>query len=186
MVRKPVNIPGRLAGISRGGALIYTVGARWDEATEWREQLAVSAYDSVAAYLVDTLPLARDWPHPVHVVGENVFIGVPGVAAGADPASASVLESWSLSESGKLVRLGSVDLGQPAQALADFNGLLAAQLGASQLALVELADPTALEIVGSGGVAGCLWFNLDVADGAAGRGLWIPLGPYGVGTIRVE
>ncbi|HVR34686.1 MAG TPA: beta-propeller domain-containing protein, partial [Methylomirabilota bacterium] len=47
-VRKPLNIPGQLRGISHGGSLLYTIGYHWDRETftsDWREWLDASAYD---------------------------------------------------------------------------------------------------------------------------------------------
>src|SRR6185295_158203 len=57
VVRKPVNIPGTLAGLSHGGAVLYTTGTHWttNAETAWNEYLDASAYDGVSAHLVDSL-----------------------------------------------------------------------------------------------------------------------------------
>jgi hypothetical protein len=77
-LRKPVNIPGALQGLSKNGELLYTVGAHWDDktfTTDWSEWLDASAYDGVSASLVDSLSLSQSWPHPVLVDGNAIFIG---------------------------------------------------------------------------------------------------------------
>ena len=38
-------------------------------------------------------------------------------------------------------------------------------------------------LIGSGGPDGCLRFNLENADGAVARGLWLPLGFFGVHRV---
>ena len=51
--------------------------------------------------------------------------------------------------------------------------------------LFDRSEPGALRLIGEGRPSGCAWFDLNQADGAAGRGLWLPLGIYGVGKIDV-
>ncbi len=184
-LRDPVNIPGTLEGISRGGALLYTVGPRWTTNwwSDWTEILTASAYDGVSAHLVDSLALPPTWPHPVLVDETNVFIGRSGTNWWSTDASPSYLETWILSDAGHFTQLGSATLAMPASTLAEFSGLLAAQETDNNVALFDHADPAALRVVGQGKPSGCSWFDLSHADGALGRGLWIPLGAFGVATI---
>ena len=106
-----------------------------------------------------------------------------------DPATTSVdtpghrLETWYLSAAGKFTRSGSVALTMPASALANFGALLAAQQTDNIVVLFDASDGAALRQVGQSKPTGCLWFNLGHADGALGRGLWVPLGAYGVEKI---
>ncbi|HYV31614.1 MAG TPA: beta-propeller domain-containing protein, partial [Candidatus Binatia bacterium] len=212
-VRQPVNIPGTLNGISQQGSVLYTIGTHWttNQATAWTQFLDASAYDGVAAHLIDSLALPTTWPLPVLAVETNLFIGVPDYGNGAgsgvvygpispiipltassganDPATTSVdtpghrLETWYLSAAGKFTRSGSVALTMPASALANFGALLAAQQTDNIVVLFDAADGAALRQVGQSKPTGCLWFNLGHADGALGRGLWVPLGAYGVEKI---
>ena len=45
---------------------------------------------------------------------------------------------------------------------------------------INASDSSRLTLIGGGGPAGCVGYNLENAEGAAARGLWLPLGIYGV------
>ena len=91
MVRQPVNIPGTLEGISHQGSVLYTIGTHWttNQATAWTQFLDASAYDGVAAHLIDSLALPTTWPLPVLAVETFVdpqrFRGTCYKAAGWEP-----------------------------------------------------------------------------------------------------
>ena len=182
-VRKPVNIPGSLKGIARAGELLYTVGLHWTNPSNWydgTEYLDASAYDGVEAHLIDSLKLTSLWPHPVLALADDVFIGHP-----ADTNTAkNLLEAWKPSNDGKFTRLSQVELSGAAQNLANFGNLLAAQIG-NQASLFNVSNPSAPAFLGTGGPPGCVWFNLGNADGALDRGLWLPLGVYGVSAVPI-
>src|SRR5207247_7646898 len=206
-VRPPVNIPGTLNGVSHQGAVLYTIGTHWttNQTLAWTEYLDASAYDGVSAHLIDSLALPTAWPHPVLVVETNLFIGRPGytnsgviigpvypvsgvaTADGSNGASNDApvhyLETWFLAANGKLTQSGSAPLALPASALVDFGALLAAQQTDNTLLLFDASNGASLREVGKGRPTGCFWFDLTHADGALGRGLWIPLGAYGVAQI---
>ncbi len=78
-MRPPVNIPGVLQGLSRGGALLYTLAQRpaTEGGSDWRQWLDAIAYDGVDAHLVDSLALSSQGPQPVLVHGEAIFVGRP-------------------------------------------------------------------------------------------------------------
>ncbi|MBI4327153.1 MAG: beta-propeller domain-containing protein, partial [Chloroflexi bacterium] len=179
-VRKPVNIPGELRGLSHAGALLYTVGPSWTtnrelQGTEW---LAASAYDGVAASLVDAMALPNAWPRPVLVQAPAIFLGQPG-ATNTPP----LLETWALSmDTGRFTQLGSLELDSPANSLTAWGSLLAGQEG-NRVRLFNAADPAALDGIGVGELNGCLSFSLAAAGGSVGRGLFIPLHEYGVWKV---
>jgi len=187
LVRRPVNIPGTLQGLSHRGEILYTVGqhATTNTSWTWQEFLDASAYDGVSAHLIDSLDLGQNWPHPVLVAGTDVFVGRPGEPwVGGRPSNLpSLLETWHLSDAGRWTRSGSVRLTTPVQSLANFNSLLAAQSWDNVLTLFDATNGATLRKVGEGRPAGCLWFDLTHADGELGRGLWVPLGAYGVATV---
>ncbi len=178
-VRKPVNIPGMLQGIGRGGELLYTVGPHWDEkfATDWTEWLDGSAYDGVSASLVASLHLPTDWPHPILVRGDDLFIGRPQTTN--NPPE---IETWRLLDTGKFGVVGSAKLPGSAQGLTVFGDLLVAQEGGS-LDLLDASVPAALKLLRSEKINGCIWSDLNSADGGLRAGLWTPLGMYGVTHI---
>jgi len=183
-VRKPVNIPGSLKGVSRGGELLYTAGAHWTNSTNWwydgTEYLDASAYDGVEAHLIDSLKLGSLWPHPVLVIADNIFLGHPAETNTAK----HLLEGWTLSNEGKFAQLSKTELSGAAQNLANFGNLLAAQIG-NQLNLFNVTNPSAPTLLVNDGPAGCVWYDLSQADGAVDRGLWLPLGVYGVSVVPI-
>jgi len=185
-LRKPVNVPGTLQGLSHAGELLYTTGFRWKEngTTDWTEWLDASAYDGVSAHLVASLPLPESWPHPVLVAGANVFVGRPGYSPTTTDVVAHQLETWALANTGIFQRLGACKLGAPASVLLERDNLLAVQETDNSVDLFDATMPAALSLVGQDRPAGCLWFDLSQADGTLDDGLWVPLSIYGVFKIH--
>lgn len=191
LVRRPVNIPGKLNGVSADGALLFTTGARstkLDATGAWTEYLDASAYDGVTAHLVDSLPLPAAWPHPVLVSSGNIFIGWPDYGTNAPTTAAHSVQAWSVSGAGKFTRLSRTPVPNAASSLAAFGNLLAAQQADNTLTLLDVTHPAAPSRVGDGRPSGCQWYDLTQADGRldAGRalnGLWLPLGAYGVARV---
>jgi hypothetical protein len=184
-VRAPVNIPGTLQGISHGGELLYTVGTHWDtnQLMAWSQWLDASAYDGVAAHLVASLQLSDYWPHPVLVLGSNVLIGLPGYSPDPTNVVTSQLQTWTVSDAGSFVEAGSVTLGQPVNTIIDRNGLLGCQETDNSLVLFDDSSPADLSLLKHDQPSSCLWYDLNSADGALNRGLWLPLGAYGVKEV---
>jgi hypothetical protein len=129
MIRRPVEIPGSLIGVSHAGALVYTVGARWNPDENWAydgiEFLDANAYDGVAVNMVDSLELPSTWPRPYLSQGADIFLGR------ADPTAQnqSLLERWRLSEEGKFHLLVKVPWENPIERLMSRGALLAMQAG---------------------------------------------------------
>jgi hypothetical protein len=184
-LRKPVNIPGSLKGLSLDGELLYTVGYHWDAitfTTDWTEHLDASAYDGVSASLVDSLSLSQSWPHPILVDGKAIFVGHPA----ENDKSKSLLEVWTLADSGKFAPLANppVALTSAAQNFAAFGDLLAVQTS-DTIELFNKAIPATLSLLGQNPSQSCIGYDVGNADGAVDRGLWLPLGDYGVLKISV-
>jgi hypothetical protein len=172
-LRDPVDISGPLAGISHSGNVLYTISPHAGQSEhDWLDALA---YDGVHASLIDSLALPSDWPHPTLVADTNIFFGVPA----PDTNSTSAIEAWYLADSGKFVRSSSLPLEAPADTFAIFGNLLATQTD-NRVQLIDASNPSSLTVVGSGAPQNLLWFDLDHADGSLARGLWVPLGDYGV------
>ena len=183
-VRRPVNIPGSLKGVAHAGELLYTVGQHWTNGTNWwwdgTEYLDASAYDGVEAHLIDSLKLSSYWPHPVLVNNDDVFVGHPSETTTVK----NLLETWTLSSAGKFTQLSRTELSGGAQNFANFGDLLAAQIE-NQVSLFNVTDPTAPALLVTSDPPGCVWFDLNKADGALDRALWLPLGVYGVSIISL-
>lgn len=183
-LRKPVNIPGSLIGVAQKGTLLFTQAYRYKDLNAWSgwsESLDASAYDGVEAHLVDLLPLPTAWPHPLLVQDNNIFLGRPAETT----TDTSNLEVWTLANSGKFTRIGSTQLKSAAQSFQAFGKLMAVQLDA-QVQLFNATNPSSLTLSGSGAPGGCIGYNLKYADGDSDRGLWVPLGPYGVTKINLK
>ena len=176
-VHPPVNIPGALEGVAYHGALLYTLARRPTTETrnQWGQWLDAVAFDGVEAHLVDSLEVPERSPNPVLVRDATIFLGRPA----PDTNSAPQLEAWTLVDTGKFAKLGGLTLSSPAQNLAAFGDLLVTQ-NYNDLQLFSAGDPSRLTLISAGGPAGCVGYNLENADGAAARGLWLPLGIYGV------
>ncbi len=187
LVRKPVNIPNPLAGVAESAALVFSLGSHWpdDPTVGWREFLDASAYDGISAYLVDSLPLPAAWPHPAVVLGASVVVANPGDNSTTNVVPATV-ETWTLTDSRKFFRSGSLLVSVPISDLGYFDGLLAGASYDSRVDLFNASDPAKLVRVGCGRPPVCWWWpNLEQAAGDLSSGLWLPLGAYGVSHVQV-
>ena len=110
-----------------------------------------------------------------------VYLACPG----NDAQTNGTLQTWTLSDAGKFTQQCKLQVLQPLWALGIFGNLLAAQTGGSGVSLFDASDASALRLVGAGGPSGCLWFNLNIADGALDTGLYVPLDDYGVAFVPV-
>ena len=86
---------------------------------------------------------------------------------------------------GKFTLNGSVTLNQPASALVEFSGLLAAREWDNSLEVFDESLPASLSRVAYDKPTTCLWYDLTQGDGKIGQGLWLPLGAYGVKEISL-
>jgi hypothetical protein len=170
VVRNPVAIPGALAGVSRGGNIIYTLSMS--------NSLDALAYDGLNAWLVATLPFTNSWLPPALVSGETVFIAQPG-ATGTNQ-----LQSWTLTDAGAFSLLGSLAVDSSFDTLDNFGPLLVGQSG-DVFSLFDATNPASIAPIGGAAPSGCFWPSASGADGALGAGLWVPLGDYGVLPVPV-
>ncbi len=175
-LRPAVNIPGPLAGVSREGNVIYTSSSSWQTG----QTLEALAYDGVTAYQVASLPLGTDWDVSPLIFDETIFAAQNNSGENAT----NWLTAWTLTDQATFQRLGGTTLAAPISALAAFKTLLGVQAG-NGISLFNAAQPAALQTLGSGSPAGCLWPSLTGADGNVSAGLWSPLGDYGVFFIGV-
>jgi hypothetical protein len=182
VVRRPVETPGGLAGVSVNGAVIYTIGARWQPAPDWSndatEWLDASIYDGVSLHLLDSLQLPTSWPRPLLIDLDVILLG----RAEADGAGS--LETWVLGSEGKLARVDLLKLEVSAQVLSGLGDLLVAQTN-DRILLLDRPEPARPRLIGGGIPPGCVWPDLRHAVGDPRRGAWIPLGYNGVWRLPV-
>jgi hypothetical protein len=153
---------------------------------------------------VDSLPLPQTWPRPALVDNGMVYLGHAANWNPIEPLTKSVnggkgkvsstgkvistdswLETWTLTAQGRFARQAVTKVARPLSALAVFGNLLAAQDTSNGVTLLDVSVPSVLTPCGRGGPSGCLWFNLNHADGALDSGLGIPLDDYGVSFLPV-
>jgi hypothetical protein len=184
MIRRPVQIPGSLIGLSHGGALLYTVGARWrpdlNWASDWTEYLDASAYDGVMVRRVDSLELPVIWPRPYVMQAGDFFLG----RADVNTRERALLERWRLSDEGRFNPLVKIELQAPAERLLVRNELLLVQAG-GEVVMMDIADSNLLRRVGGDTPPGCGWVDLNRAEGDLERGIWVPLGLNGVWRLPI-
>ena len=187
VIRKPVNISGALKGLSHNGALLYAVGTRLNLTSyEYAGQyLDALAYDGVTAHLVTSLSLSNTWAPPVVVAGGNIFLGDPGYTSGTNAVAPS-LQAWTLTDEGKFERMGVVTTTAPISKMMVFPGMLAVQAWYQNTELFDTSDPSVLRRLGAGTAPSCIWYDLVKADGDSTRGLWLPVGYYGLSHIPIS
>ena len=210
-----INLPGELAGLARSAKLLFTIGQNYDLALgkpiAGESAFQVSAFDGVAAHLLDTFPLSSR-NEPVSIQGETIFAleGQPEwlwtgwkFPSDGEPAvglmraipiwgggnwipnpKKSVLSAWRLDEAGKFNKLGEIDAAHDTS-LFVFGSLVTTQGDGRVLHLFDASNPTTIGSRGEFQFDGWVWPNLNHADGALDTGLWVPLGVYGVETIAI-
>jgi hypothetical protein len=183
-IRRPLEIPGPLIGLSHAGALLYTAGARWKPDEDWSYDptvwLTASAYDGAAVRRVDSMELPNNWPQPLLARDGDIFLGRTGMA----PHEPHSLEWWRLSNQGSLTGILKIEMTAPAERLHARGALLAVQV-AGDIALFNASTPDALPRIGGATPPGCLWVDLARAEGSLERGLWLPMGLNGVWRLPV-
>jgi len=180
LVRKPANIPGSLIGIDHGGEVVFTRG--YDLTPELyfsgNETVAASSYDGVEAHLISGIPITNNWPRPTFANGGYIYFGNSGTNG-----TNATLDVWSLNNTGKFELRNSVGLDSPAQQFQQLGNLLAIQ--GNQISLFDATEPSAPKPIGGGRSNTCYGVLLDGADGDINRGLWVPIGWYGVIKIPI-
>jgi hypothetical protein len=182
--REPTALPGRLEGVDRAGALLYTVGPHWEpnstgsyDGVEW---LDASAYDGVAAHLVASMQLPTSWPRAVRVHGGQIYL-----QRAADAATGGAeLEAWRLRDSGAFELQGVAKLPEPLYGLEPRSDLL---VGSSYngISVIDIADPAAPRWLVSRQPEACLWLDPVRAVGSRDLGLWFPAGLHGTWHLEL-
>ncbi len=183
-LRDPVNIPGRLSGVSHEGNVIYTVAPHWDDETlktDWLEWVDASAYDAVEVHLIDSLQLPQRWPRPMAITGNgSLFLG----RVSEDPDNVSGhLEEWVLSEEGSFTKVAEVRRTSAIQDIVVVSEGLLGLSNETQFEIVDIRESGVIQTIGIHPRNGCFYPNLRQADGSADQGLWVPLGIYGILVI---
>jgi hypothetical protein len=175
LVRPRVNIPGTLLGVDRNGEMIHTRGYDGNPFTYTGEEtISALSYDGVSAHLVAKLAIKNSWPRPAISEGGMVYIGSPATTTDGE----SALEVWTVTNEGVFQQVENVTLNSPAQQFEKIGDLLVVQ--SSAIELFDATAPADLKLIGAGDPNICYGVALDGADGEVARGLWLPIGWYGV------
>jgi hypothetical protein len=165
-------------GVAHAGELIYTRGYDGDPFTyTGGEQISALSYDGVAAHLIATMKVANAWPSPAISDSGLVYLGSPATGTNTN-ASVQVWTVTNTGTGGEFELADTVTLSSPAQQLKKIDDLLVVQSGAIEL--FDATDPADLVPLTSGAFSMCHGVVLDGADGEVARGLWLPIGWYGV------
>jgi hypothetical protein len=176
-----INIPGRLIGISNEGARLYTVGCRYevDGNPTHARALHGSTFDGTVATFVDQLPLA-DYGAAYALDIDTVLLGVRG-----SDAQPNRIQAWQLDGSAKF-QLRSETETNDVSTLAVLRGLLVAGGYSGSRQLYDVTDAVNVRALGAFPWSVNYWYGSDLgnADGSPSRGLWQPLGNYGVDFVE--
>jgi hypothetical protein len=183
LVRQAANLPGNLIGLARNGELLYTRGYNitpFDNNGSNDETISACSYDGVAAHLITSMGLGQNWPRTTIGNGDYIYLGVAPTTNAPD----ATLQVWTLGDSGKFEMVNSQTLDSPAQQFALINGILAVQTNG--ILLMDARTPSTPTPIGAGRSTACYGVLLNAADGDVMRGLWVPVGWYGVLPIPVK
>ena len=195
VVRDATPIPGTLIGTSHGGALLYTQGSHWTDEHKWDGNwIDASSYDGLEAYLVDSIEQPQRWPQSHKVASDGTLYMAyteqeevkPNEEGGTRYVTTYYLQSLALDETAQFVLLDEIELELGIRYLADIGGRLVGQDNNRTLHLFDTTNPASLSVEATGGLDGCLWFNVDNAAGSVESDLWLPLGNYGAVKIDWE
>lgn len=182
VLRDPVSIPTLLIGVNNAttqNATLFTLGSHVQDENNSTQSLDASAYDGVSVTLLDTVELTG-WSNPAVVDNAAIFIGK------STDDSLGAIDTWALSGDNHLALLGSTPVNGTPWNLRAFGALLALQID-GQVLLFDKSDPVSLRQIGASEGDSCFFgLNLDSAAGELMRGLWVPLGDYGVLPIGVS
>lgn len=192
-VRKPTSIPGALIGVSHRGQLLYTQGYRYGNLAKWSdyyEWLDAVTYDGVETHLVDSFQLPQTYPRPVLTKDAYIFLGrvseIQAQVVDVNTQPSGSIETWTVDDSGKFARVGTTSVEVAAVNFQNIGDILSVQANNNDLKLFDATNPAALKLRGGGNPPGCVGYSLDYATGTLDRGLWIPLGMYGVEKIAFK
>ena len=175
-----VNLPGRLLAVVRDGATLLTLGCGYDADAQpvGKRVFHSSHFDGTTAQLVDQLetPTAYD---PYALDAGTLLIGTWAIGTG----QTGVLQAWKIGDNEKFALAGQINT-STFTSLAALHGL-AIGFGNGLPHLFDVSAPTSLLDLPDADTRELSGGDLTHADGGAGRGIWQPLGDYGVGVVRL-
>lgn len=173
VVRKPLILPGTLSGLSHGGEVVYAIGSGL-EGSGQETNICVHAlgYDGVSVRSITQSPLPDAGSSPVLVDSKGTVQVARRTPAG--------LESWALSDLGKLVRVGEVPLDQEVVSLRELEAGRILAVAAESFGLFNQGASGVLVRSGVAERPCSLWTEGSGIVVNPGSALWIPRGELGL------
>ena len=173
VVRKPLILPGTLSGVSHGGEVVYAIGSGLEgSGQETNTCVHALGYDGVAVRSITQAPLPDSGSSPVLVDASGRIQVARRVPAG--------VESWVLSDLGKLVRVAELPLGQEATALRELEGGRILAVGVDAFTLLDRGASGELVRSGVAERPCSLWTEGSGIVVGPEPALWIPRGELGL------
>ena len=174
-LRAPVSLPGQLAGISHSGAMLYTTGPDYNRTLsyDYSRFLTAAAYDGVAAFKVDTLPLGDYYRQSLLVMSNRVCLGYSSTNY-----TSGYIETWKINDGGHFERLAVTDFDTAPNQLTPVGDNAAVQVGAT-VGVLRMTESGKLETIAIANPSGCLYPQSNTVKGDADTGYWVSLGDYG-------
>jgi hypothetical protein len=173
VVRKPLILPGTLSGVSHGGEVVYAIGSGLEgSGQETNTCVHALGYDGVAVRSITQAPLPDSGSSPVQVDASGRIQVARRVPAG--------VESWVLSDLGKLVRVAELPLGQEATALRELEGGRILAVGVDAFTLLDRGASGELVRSGVAERPCSLWTEGSGIVVGPEPALWIPRGELGL------
>ncbi len=169
-----INIPGRLVGVARFGALLFTNGPRYSAQLIPTQERAIhaSSFDGTSVRFLDQIPFSGG---SFAMDGETTLINLPGTA---EPALKPTVQLWRLNAEDKF-QLESTITTEVYANLAVIQGIAIVGFNPTQH-LYNVSDPA--NPVDLGVLKNFGWSSLTPQNSVAepARGVWGASGDYGV------
>lgn len=173
VVRKPLLLPGTLAGLSHGGEVVYAIGSGLEgSGRETNTCVHALGYDGVSVRAITQSPLPDSGSSPVLVDSAGTLQVARRTPAG--------LESWLLSGLGTLIRVGEVPLDHEAVQVRELQGGWILSIGSESFGLFERGASGELVRSGIAERPCSLWTEGSGIVVDPGSALWIPRGELGL------
>ncbi len=189
VVSSPISLPGELRAIDRKGELLYVVGPGYDasgHADNSQQYIHAAAFDGTA-HLVDSIPLGQRWSGSTFRFDRGTAYIHHNETDTTGPLAKLVptLDAWTLTDEGKFTLRDTLIFPSNTSYIYDWSivgDLAFYRSGGVALGIVNIANPSQLEIVGTYG-GNNWWSSPSSIIGDLTTGFWLPEGDYGVRYI---
>ncbi|MGV3772924.1 MAG: beta-propeller domain-containing protein [Verrucomicrobiales bacterium] len=185
--RFPVSIPNPLESVSHDGALVYNFGMHYNVQgwyngyTNWIDALA---YDGVTAHLVDSFALDQNYYRPYKVTtGGDLFMALPKTTN-----SSPQLVLIRINDQGKFSEVTRTELAGEANSIGQVGDVLLVSSNNLITPYEKVTTPESALIrpLNEGTRVGCIWPDINQAEGSESDGIWLPLNDFGLIEVSTK